>query len=104
MLFYTNKPLYPDMTSNTTNSFRKDMTPVIAESRILAINAKHGFISLEHFFVAMLNTDCQARSYLMAFEVEKHIAWLQNLYPNTGTETMHSGLIKGMLMRIRTKG
>jgi hypothetical protein len=70
----------------------EDIDPVMIEARILALDAKHGFVNLDHFFVAMLKTNCLAKVYLTAFDIAKNIAALQKLYPNTGKQGMKDSL------------
>ncbi len=69
-----------------------DFNLVINEALILSIQSRHGFISYQHLFVAILSVDCEARAYCKEFKVEKWKSWLQNYFPATGTETMEDSL------------
>lgn len=69
-----------------------ELKQVIAESRILAINCKHDFINLEHFFVAMLTIPCLAQKYLAALDKVECLNWLQKQHAATGAKTIEDTL------------
>lgn len=61
----------------------QDLQQVTDEARMLVINFKHFGINLDHLFVAMLNTPCQAQHYLQALNVKECNQWLHDLHENT---------------------
>lgn len=80
------------MSYSIYDSIDQDLQMVIEEARILAINARHGFINLDHFFVAMLVRNCQAKSYLSDFDVTIYRDWLQVQFAATGEQTHDDSL------------
>jgi tetratricopeptide (TPR) repeat protein len=66
------------------NAVETDLTPIMAESRKLALSFKHGFINYDHLFLAMLKTKCFASKYLVDFDFTFWENEIKTRYDNTG--------------------
>ncbi|MBO9562053.1 MAG: tetratricopeptide repeat protein [Niastella sp.] len=69
-----------------------DLQFITAEARQLALNYKHGFISLEHCLVATLTTPCLAQKYLSALDVTECLKWLSEQHPGTSNLTRNDSV------------
>jgi tetratricopeptide (TPR) repeat protein len=61
-----------------------EMSPIIAESRLLAIAWKHAFINYDHLFVSMLKIECMATPYLGIFAVNEWEEKVKSRYAGEG--------------------
>ncbi len=71
-----------------------DLRIIFAESRLLAIAWKHGFINYDHLFVAMLKfkKQCMATSYLDQFDVDFWSKKICCKYRADGKETLRDSI------------
>ncbi len=76
------------MASNVT----EDLHTILNESRKLSIGWKHGLISTDHLFMAMLKNNCLASPFLGHCDAALWESKIKLTYPPTGKETLKDGL------------
>jgi len=63
------------------NETTKEFDLVIAESRLVSIGMKHGYINTRHVFIALLTIECLAKKYLLAVDCNSFFKEVEKYYP-----------------------